>query len=343
MSVFSKHYARLKTGMLTLAAFSLSLFFTGCKKENHNPEFKISVVASGLVNPTGLETDAAGNIWVSETGSGENDAKVVLITPNGRMYDAIVNLSSIYNENSQEVQGAAHLLLDGGTLYVLAGTYMYKANISGFKPGDAPINGSTLPFEDIGSFVLSYPFVNNAHDSHPYNLTKGPDGDIYIADAGANAIIHRRGVGNYTVLAEIPGFANPTSAGSQQVQAVPTGLLFDGQNFLVTTITGFPFPVGKAVVYKVSPAGNVSVYQQGFTALVDIAQGNMYGHLLLQIGRFGSTGFVPNSGALILANGSSTQVLNNSLNTPVALKQVNNYTWYITSMGDGTVLKASYN
>jgi hypothetical protein len=111
----------------------------------------------------------------------------------------------------------------------------------------------------------------------------------------------------------------------------------------VTTLTGFPFPAGKAVVYKVSPSGNVSVYQQGFTTLVDIVEGNMNGHFLLQYGTFGQTGFVPKSGALILANGSSSQVLISSLNMPVGLKQANNYTWYITSMGDGTVLKASYN
>ncbi|MGI8634605.1 MAG: ScyD/ScyE family protein [Segetibacter sp.] len=329
--------------MLALTTFILSVFFTACKKESRPPEFKISVVASGLVNPMGIEADGAGNIWVSESGTAKNDAKVVLIKPNGKTYDAIVNLSAFINENSGEPQGAAHLLLDFGILYILLGTYMFKANVSSFKPGDAPIDGSKLPYEDIGSFVRSYPFVNNAHDTHPYNLTKGPDGDIYIADAGANAIIHRKSAGSYSVLAEIPGFANPTPVGPPQVQSVPTGLFFDGQNFLVTTLTGFPFITGKAVVYKVSPAGNVSLYQPGFTTLVDIVEGNMNGHLVLQYGAFGQTGFVPNTGSLILINGSSSQVLTNSLNMPVALKQVNPYTWYITSMGDGTVLKASYN
>lgn len=332
-----------KSGLLQLICIAVLIFFAGCKKGNHNPLFTISTVASGLVNPMGIETDRQGNIWVTEPGTANNDAKVVVIKTNGAKYDAIVNLSSIINENSGEMQGAGHLLLDKGILYVLSGNYMYKADVSGFKPGDTPIDGSTLAFEDIGSFVISYPFVNNAHDTHPYNLIKGPDGDIYIADAGANAIIHRESAGHYSVLAEIPGFANPTPVGPPQVQSVPTGIIFDGNHFLVSTLTGFPFPAGQAKVYKVSLTGNVSVYQQGFTTLVDIADGNIYGRALLQYGAFGPTGFVPGTGSFILANGSSSMELINTLNMPVGLKQVNGHTWYITSMGDGTVLKATYN
>lgn len=81
----------------------------------------------------------------------------------------------------------------------------------------------------------------STHDSHPYNLTKGADGHIYISDAGANAIIRRESAGHYSALAEIPGFANPTPVGPPQVEAVPTSILFDGHDFLVTTLTGFPF------------------------------------------------------------------------------------------------------
>ncbi|MEO5944585.1 MAG: ScyD/ScyE family protein [Ferruginibacter sp.] len=342
MSVLLQKNGILKTGLLSFAVIILSIFFSGCIKDGHNPVFTLSTVASGLVNPMGIETDNHGNIWVTETGTAHNDAKVVVIKPNGQKYYAIINLSSIINENSGEVQGAGHLLLDNGILYVLSGTYMYKANIGNFKPGDTPINASSLPFEDIGSFVLSYPWVNNAHDTHPYNLLKGPDGDIYIADAGANAIIHRKSEGHYSVLAEIPGFANPTPVGPPNVQAVPTGLIFDGNNFLVSTLTGFPFITGRAIVYKVSMSGNVSVYQSGFTTLVDIADGNFYGHVLLHYGAFGPTGFVANTGSLMFVNGSASTTLTSTLNMPVGIKQVNNQTWYITSMGDGTVLKASY-
>jgi hypothetical protein len=341
MNVFVRSNKRLKTSIVALAIFTVAIL-TGCKKEIRDREFALSVVASRLENPLGLELDAAGNIWVTEGETKNNDGKVVMITPDGNLHDAVVNLSAFVNAHSGQPQGAAHLLLDGKTLYILSGSYLYNINISTFKPGNPPIDASKLPFEDIGSFVRSYPFVNNTHDTHPYNLTKGTNGDIYIADAGANAIIRRKSAGKYSILAEIPGFANPTPVGPPQIEAVPTSLHFEGQNLLVTTLTGFPFVEGKAAVYKVTPAGKVSVYQSGFTTLVDMSDVSSYGHLLLQHGTFGQTGFVANTGSLIFSDGSGKEVLTKTLNTPVALKQVNSSTWYITSMGDGTVLKATY-
>ena len=326
---------------VAMAVFTLAIF-SGCKKEKPDREFALSVVASGLESPLGLEVDDAGNIWVSEAETKNNDGRVVMIRPNGKQYDAIINLSAFVNAHSGEPQGTSHLLLNGKILYILSGDYLYSVNISNFKPGNTPIDASKLPFEDIGKFVRSYPFVNNTHDTHPYNLTKGPNGDLYIADAGANAIIHRKSAGKYAVVAEIPGFANPTPVGPPQIEAVPTSLHFEGQNILVTTLTGFPFVEGEAAVYKVSLAGKVLVFEPGFTTLVDLADVGSYGHLLLQHGSFGPTGFVEKSGSLIFSDGSTKEVLTKTLDKPVALKQVNSSTWYITSMGAGTVLKATY-
>ncbi|MEO6813213.1 MAG: ScyD/ScyE family protein [Ginsengibacter sp.] len=341
MKILLQQRARLKTGLLKLTCIMLLFFFAGCRKGAENPTVKVSTIATGLATPMGIETDRMGNIWIAETGTAHNDGKVIIVKPNGTKYDAIVNLSSIANEQSGETEGPAHLLLDNGTMYILAGDYMYKANVSSFRPGDKAIDASTLAFEDIGKFVRTLNIVV-PNDSHPYNLAKGPDGDIYITDAGANAIIHRKSAGNYSILAKLPDFDNPTPVGPPHIQRVPTGIIFDGHDFLVTTLTGFPFLEGKAVIYKVSLWGNVSIYQSGFTTLVSIEDGNIYGHVVLHFGSFGATGFNPNTGSFMLANGSSTTVLLGGLNMPVGLKQINNHSWYITSMGDGTLLKVTY-
>lgn len=322
---------------------SISIFFFGgCKKVIRPISFQITTVASGLAQPMGIEADQSGNLWVAIPGTAHNDGKVVLVKPNGDKFDAIINLTSKLHLGSGELEGPAHLLLDNGILYILSSNYLYKANISAFTPGQAPIDAATLSKEDVAGIAINLPYVNNAHDSHPYNLIKGTDGDIYIADAGANAIIHRKSAGNYSILAELPGVSNPTPVGPPMVQSVPTGIIWDGHNFLVTTLLGFPFPAGKALIYKVSMSGKVSVYQDGFTSLVDIADGNWNGHMVLQHATFGPQGFSPNTGALILANGNSRKILADSLNMPVGIKQVNDHTWYITSMGDGTILKATY-
>lgn len=343
-----------------LISFTALLFLlTGCKKgdyDSHTPELMIRTVASELMGPMGIETDDKGNIWVTESGTDIPDAnndthndngKVLLITPDGQKYDVIINLESYANVHSGELQGTGHILMDGGTLYVLSGDHLYWADVSNFEPGDTPLDAGSLPSEDIAAVVSQLPSENNPdHDSHPYNLTKGPEGDLYIADAGANAIVHRKGVNDYSILAEIPATANlsfPT-LGGPTVQSVPTSILYDGSTFLVTTLTGFPFPAGEAIIYEVSVSGDISVYQTGFTMLVDLVEGKNTKHLVAQYASSfnPATGFAPSSGSLLWADGSETTLLADGLNQPVGIKQVNNHTWYVTSLGDGAVLKVTY-
>lgn len=154
----------------------------------------------------GVEADSYGNVWVAESGNGKINGKVLVITKGGEKYKAIVNFESI-SAAGGDTEGPSHLLFKDGLLYILgARGKMYIADVSGFKPGNTPIDASTLTVEDIGSFVLDYPFVNKTNESHPYNLTKGPGGDIYIADAAADAIIHRKSAGVYSVLAELQSY-----------------------------------------------------------------------------------------------------------------------------------------
>ena len=111
---------------------------------------------------------------------------------------------------------------------------------------------------------------------------------------------------------------------------------------LVTTLTGFPFPAGKANIYKVFPNGKFEVEQEGFTTLVDIAKFNQHSNIVVQHGEFGPTGFVPNTGKLIWVDGPSATDLATGLNRPAGITQANGHTWYITSLTDGTVSKVSY-
>jgi hypothetical protein len=355
MKNFTRDTRGIKNTLLVASAVLLFVF-TGCKKGNETPKLHVTTVASGLAGPMGIETDGWGNIWVSESGtdtlnakgsSYNNDGKVIVITPGGRKYDAIINLSTYKNVHSGELQGTVHILRDGNTMYVLSGDYLYRADISRFRAGDNPIDASNIPSEDIGSVISQIPSPNNPEqDSHPYNLTKGPDGDLYITDAGANAIVHRKGANNYSILAEIPAITNPSfpGLGGPTAQAVPTSIQYDGSNFLVTTLTGFPFPAGQAIIYKVSMSGNVSIYQKGFTMLVDQAAGSYPNHIVVQYAMSfnPATGYLPNSGSLMWVNGSTTQLITGGLNQPVSIKQVNDHTWYVTSLGDGSVLKVAF-
>jgi hypothetical protein len=204
----------------------------------------------------------------------------------------------------------------------------------------ATVDASTLGVEDIGTFVLAQNFPS--HESHPYNLTMGPNGAIYITDAAANAVIRREKNGVLSVVTQVPGIVNPLPIGGPMVESVPTGIYYDGQDFLITTLLGFPFPSGKALIYKMSPAGTLSIYQQGFTTLVDIAKGGILGRLVLEHGTLGATGFTPFTGRLVWANGTSSSVLTDKLDQPAGLKQADEHTWYVTSFTGNSIMKVTY-
>jgi sugar lactone lactonase YvrE len=333
-----------KIFLACMSFLSALLLTPGCSKKTDDappPKLIVTTFATGFTSPNGIATDSAGNIWVSDQGTGANDGKIWVIKPGGDKFPAIINFESVIV--GADFDAPSHLLFADGLLYILgAKGKMYKADVSSFKPGNPPLTASSLGVEDIGTFVLSYPFVKNTHQSHPYGITRAPDGSFYITDAAANAVLRRSRTGIYSVVAEVPGVQNPLPLGPPMVESVPTGVIVDHGKLLVSTLLGFPFPPGKAVIYQISTSGELSVFQQGFTSLVDIVAGNDNGHLVAEHGTFGSMGFTKNTGRLVWANGQAATPLVADLNLPVGIAQSNDHTWYVTSLGDKSVLKVAF-
>ena len=328
--------------ILTLTACLLvGLFITSCDHRNQpTPAISVATLTTGLVGPIGVDTDPSGRLWVTESGTGKNDARLMMVTPaDGKAYPIVTGFFS-ETVPGGDIEGLGHLLYADGLLYILGGDgFLYKFDIRNIQPGQTPIAAATVPREDISSFVLAYNFVNNAHDSHPYNLTLGPDGLLYISDAAANAILKRSKTGMLSVVAEIPGITNPTPVGPPQLQSVPTSIVYDGQKFLVSTLIGFPFPAGKAIVYQVDQGGGVSVYQQGFNSLTGVRLDGSLAPLVIEYGLFGQQGWMHNTGRILRANGTTSTVLLDKLDEPTDLKRVNANTYYLTTLGDGSVKK----
>jgi hypothetical protein len=142
--------------------------------------------------------------------------------------------------------------------------------------------GSAVPQADIWDFerrvnpdaAIGNPLI----DSNPVDLLL--DGSrLVVADAGGNAIDTVdpwSDVENLTVFGNraVPNPFNP-QAPPVQMQAVPTSVEEgpDG-NYYVGQLTGFPFPVGGANVYRVNPrTGRQTVVARGFTNIMDLAFG----------------------------------------------------------------------
>ena len=153
-------------------------------------------------------------------------------------------------------------------------------------------------------------FSGGALDSNPYSIAIA-DGGLVVADAGANALLMVDDAGEVSVVAVFPprdarvlrgvarcdgaapgsedgaapegeapsdGEAPPEGEGSDMipipVEAVPTAVVVGPDGALyVGELTGGPFPVGGASVYRVAPGEEPTAYSSGFTNIIDIGFG----------------------------------------------------------------------
>ena len=174
-----------------------------------------------------------------------------------------------------------------------------------------------------------------------FNVTAGPGGDLFIADAGAIAVIRRdAATGTLSVFATLPTIPNP-APNAPPVEAVPTGIVFNGRTFLVSTFTGFPFPAGQATLYEIDQRGKVSVYQRGFSSLADLELGINRKPVVVEYGKWTGETFEPNSGQVTLVGNGKTTPLLTGLNFPNSIERSGVKTYYLAQTFDGVILKVS--
>jgi hypothetical protein len=181
-------------------------------------------------------------------------------------------------------------------------------------------------------------------DSNPYGLLVLSDRAV-VADAGANALLQISLNATVSTLAVFP--ARPVGI-TATMQAVPTTVVrgADG-NFYVGELTGVPFPVGAARIYRVPPAGGTPVVvASGFTTIIDMAFGPSGEGYVLE---HDSDGIIPPlgpgvTGRLIRISPTGTQtVISSSLVKPGGITVGPDGALYVTnrstSAGAGEVLR----
>lgn len=324
-----------------LSAALVMTLATGCNDLDGLNDFLASqrpILTDELVNPIGMSVAPTGRVWVSESGTGTNDGRVSVVTVTGQVYPVFTGFESSLRPDG-EVTSLGHVLYKDGILYILGGYSgkLYRVDVSAYKVGSPTRPASSLTSEDIGTFVRSQD-LSDPIDSNLYNMVFGPDGNLYITDAGANAIIKRdKDTGKLSVFARFPNL-NP------QTQPVPTGIVHDGSKFLVTLLTGFPFTTGAAKIMQVSDSGVVSDYRTGFTTLTDIALSANKTPVVTQLAEFvfqppTNVGFQPNTGRVV--NEAGTTLLG-GLSQPTDIERISGRTYYVLTNGDGTIRRVTF-
>lgn len=321
----------MKNLLLTLAAIVIIIIAN--QKVLSQPT--VEVFATGFVNPIGLEIDGAGNLWVGEQGTGSgNTAKVSMVRPNGQVYTFLNDLPS--TAPAFEPTGAQDVYfdIDGKLLVVisndagsdsLCGRVLF-VDTTGFIPGGTPFNRNNI----VSSFDIGSIFPGN----NPYRIIVGPDNDLFVVDASANAIARwDRSNGSLSSFTTFPPIG--------QSEAVPTGIVYTGSNFYVGTLTGLPVPNGAAKIYNVDLLGNKTIHQGGLTAIVDIAISPIDGALYaIQHAEFGPP-WLNNKGRLFRIQNGVVDTLLSEMPRPSGLVFNSNGDLFISSFSDDNIVKVS--
>jgi sugar lactone lactonase YvrE len=169
----------------------------------------------------------------------------------------------------------------------LRNTYFGAAGDSFARLGRLNPSGKFRLYEDLGDYEITENPDGNAVDSNPYGILALP-GKVVYTDAGGNTLNQVTAKGIISTLAVFPNRVITRPNGSMvSVQAVPTSVALgpDG-DYYVGQLTGAPFTVGVANVYRVPFDGGAPVVAAGgFTNIIDIAFGPDGSLYVLEIAR----------------------------------------------------------
>lgn len=251
----------------------------------------ITPVMTGLDNPRGLAFSPWGALYVVEAGRGGAGpcfmlrGQLVCYGPTGAVSRlwfghqkrVAEGLPSLSGPDFADVGGPQDISFTwGGNAYVTVGFGSDPALRSEFGPVIGAQLGSLVKLRPSGRWqvvadVSANESTNNPAggpiDSNPYGVLALP-GRVFVADAGANALLKVRPGG------EVSTFATFRSRPQDSTDSVPTSVVLgpDGA-FYVGELTGAPFIDGQARIYRVAWDGSYSVFADGFKTIIDLAFG----------------------------------------------------------------------
>lgn len=316
-----------------------------------------TVLMSGLDNPRGLAFGPEGALYVAEAGRGGRGPCLMLrmalqcYGPTGavsRLWRGVqervaTGLPSQVSPAGDAI-GPQDVSFQGrGGMYVTVGFGGDPALRSAFGPAGAnfgtlmhiPASGKWKVDVDVSQYELDHNPAGGPIDSNPFGVIAEPSRRL-VVDAGANALLEIHANGLIEEVATFP------SRPARNTDAVPTTAAVgpDGA-YYIGELTGAPFNVGAARVYRVVPGNAPEIYLEGFKTIIDLAWGPD-GLLYVLQHATGAAFSGPGQVIRVNANGTRTVVVD-GLTRPTSLIIGPSGEIYVTNVGvtpgAGQVLK----
>ena len=332
------------------------------------------VVATGLNNPRHVRW-ANGGLYIAEAGVGGSGDCVP--SPEGgeacygasgsitrlkhhRQSRVATRLPSIAGEGGANALGPSDLLVHGRRYTVAIGLGADPK----LRP-TTPANARKLATVSTGRF--GHRGLKVVADIGRYEARKNPDGGeldtnpvallrrhgkTYVVDAGGNSLLRIRRHGRVKAkevfpdtMVLAPNFLGLPPGAKIPMQAVPTAAAKgpDGAIY-VSQLTGFPFPVGGASIWRIVPGHAPTKYATGLTNVTDLAFGRDGSLYVVQIADQGLLAEKPTGSVQRIPAGGGARhwTVVDDLNTPygIALHRGSAYvTTCSVCAGDGEVLR----
>ena len=329
----------------------------------------VSTFATGLNNPRGLTFGPDGQLYVAEGGiggtnstdgqcdqvippvgpyTGSNDgARIVRINHSGGIESVAEDLPSSQTAATQGslVSGVGDVAFVGNTLYgVLAGagcshgvgstpngivkvhhdkTWELIADLSAFQKANPVANPEPGDFEPDGTW---YSMISL-------------NGDLFALEPNHGELVRVDTKGNISRVVDIS---------ASQGHIVPTAMVFHNGNFYVGNLDPFPI-TGNSSVYKITPAGDITVVATGFNAILGIEFDKAGGMYVLE-NTTGNPFPTPGTGDVIrIDHNGARRAIVTGLNLPTAMAfgpdnklYISNWGFGPPAIGGGEIVKVAF-
>lgn len=359
----AKRSIRLTTIIVALiGAVSLSAFSWPDVESDRPSSAKagaIEVVATGLNNPRKVTWDSKQNrLLVAEAGtscgSGTNcfneTGSIFAYEPGDDRGKRIVNalptltlflngrieVIGVHEVNTQNIRGWGDDLVAAIGL----GYTATAEDRTGYGPEAFPLgqitrvtkSGRIIPLADMVTYEGKHNPDGVLVECNPYGMIHDSSGFV-VADAAANAVLRVRPDGEISVRDVPPRLAHEP----ESVDSAPTSIVRgrDG-SYYVGELTGVPFPVGGARVWKLAPGKDAKLVSNGFTNILDLAIDRKGRLLVLEMAQNGMLSR-DTTGRLVRIepNGRHTVLATKGLESPGGIEVTPNGDLYITNHTNG--------